>query len=97
VPAHDAPEKVIVAIGRRIAELRNEHGLTQRELAKKLKVSIPWVSRVEAVGENLTIETMVRIAHAIGVLPKELWEAPGPRTPKVQRGRPTRVRRAIAP
>jgi transcriptional regulator with XRE-family HTH domain len=90
VPAHDAPEKVIVAIGRRIAELRSQSGLTQRELAKKLRVSIPWVSRVEAVGENLTIETMVRIAAAIGVSPAEFWTPPSAKAPKVQRGRPVK-------
>jgi transcriptional regulator with XRE-family HTH domain len=91
VRAHDAPEKVIVAIGRRIAELRSQSGLTQRELAKKLRVSIPWVSRVEAVGENLTIETMVRIAIAIGVSPADFWAPPTSKAPKVQRGRPKKA------
>ncbi len=90
--AQDDPAKVIVAIGRRIAELRSQSGLTQRQLAKKLRVSIPWISRVEAVGENLTVETIVRIARAIGVASSELWAPPGPETPKVRRGRPIKVK-----
>lgn len=90
--AQDDPAKVIVAIGRRIAELRSQSGLTQRQLAKKLRVSIPWISRVEAIGENLTVETIVRIARAIGVGPAELWTPPGPGAPKVARGRPRKAK-----
>lgn len=74
-------------IGRRIAELRRANGQTQDDLAKKLRVSISWISRVERAGANLTVFSVVRIARAVGVEPKDLWE-PATNAPKVRRGRP---------
>lgn len=82
------PEKVAKQIGRRIAELRRANGLTQGQVAERLGVTTPWVSRVERLGENLMVHTVVRIANAIGVEPKELWDKPGPGVPAVRRGRP---------
>ena len=87
-----APERITRQIGRRIAELRRAQGLTQAELASKLDVTTPWVSRVERRGENLMVATLVKIANAIGVEPRELWEKPGPGAPPVRRGRPPRPR-----
>lgn len=87
-----APDDAVRQIGRRIAELRRRVGLTQGDLAKKLRVTIPWISRVERVGENLTVRSLVRIAAAIGVEPRRLWEVPR-HAPKIQRGRP-KARRA---
>lgn len=76
----------------RIAELQRAHGLTQGELASKLDVTIPWASRVERRDENLMVATLVKIANAIGVEPREPWEKPGPGAPPVRRGRPSRPR-----
>ena len=74
-------------IGRKIAEIRHEKGLTQKQLAERTGVTIPWVSRVETKGANLTIATMVSIANALEVEPRTLWIAPH-RLAKPSRGRP---------
>lgn len=84
------PKQVAKQIGRRTAELRRAQGLTQAELAKKLGVTTPWVSKVERGGRNLMVFTVVKIANAIGVEPHALWEKPGPGVPPVKRGRPPR-------
>ena len=62
--------------------------MTQRDVAKKLGVTIPWVSRIETAGVNVTIRTLVRIAGALGVPSRDLWDSPSTRAGK--RGRPKR-------
>lgn len=41
-------------------------GLTQQELADLLKVKRPYVSAIEAGSENLTIESLNKIALVLG-------------------------------
>ncbi|MBI4064173.1 MAG: helix-turn-helix domain-containing protein [Elusimicrobia bacterium] len=48
-----------------IARLREKKGLTQHELAKKIGTKQQVVSRIEKLGENFTIGTLQRIAHAL--------------------------------
>jgi transcriptional regulator with XRE-family HTH domain len=75
VPAED-PDEVISRIGRKIAEIRREKGLTQRKLAEHLGVAVTWVSQIETKGSNLEVRTIVKIAGALGVEARELWEPP---------------------
>ena len=44
-----------------IAVLRNKAKLTQKELAKKLKVSQAAVARIESGSQNLTLDTLRKI------------------------------------
>lgn len=60
-------------MGSRIAEIRKAKGVTQEALAAKLDVTTQWFSRVENGHENLTIETLCRVANAIGVRVVELF------------------------
>jgi UDP-N-acetylglucosamine 1-carboxyvinyltransferase len=80
------PEKVIEQVGRRIAELRTRAGLTQADVAEKLKTTVSNYQRIEHGLQNLTIKTAVRIAAAIGVSTASLFEASASRKPR--RGRP---------
>ena len=50
----------------RIAEVRKELGMTQKELAKKLRVKQSTVSRMERNDANLTLATLRRAAKALG-------------------------------
>lgn len=52
-------------IGKLIAELRTNHGLTQSELAEKLGTSQSAVNRIERGGQNISLETIVRISDAL--------------------------------
>lgn len=84
------PEKTAEQIGRRIAELRQQKGWSQREFAEFLRVTFQWVSQLEA-GQNLTIYTMVKVANAFEVTLQDLLEAPDPTNQRAGRGRPKKV------
>lgn len=49
-----------------ILEMRHKAKLTQKEFAKKMKVSQSVIARIEQGGQNLTIGTLVKLAHACG-------------------------------
>jgi transcriptional regulator with XRE-family HTH domain len=85
------PEEMARKIGRRIAQLRRASGLTQEELAERLRVSIERVSRIEREG-NLTVHTIVTVANALGVDAVDLWKEPDPEPVIVGRGRPRKAR-----
>ena len=60
-------ERAKVALAQRIAEIREEKGLKQVDLAKKLKVSQQFISQIETGRENnLTVETLMKIAKSLG-------------------------------
>lgn len=56
-------------IGELIARVRNQRGLTQKELADKLSTSQSAINRIEAGRQNVTLEMLARISD---VLNKEL-------------------------
>lgn len=60
-------ERVKVALAQKLAEIRQEEGMNQTELAKKMKVSQQFISQIETGSEqNLTIETLLKIAKSLG-------------------------------
>jgi len=61
------PEEVKERVGRRVAELREEKGLTQADVAESIGTTVPNLQRIEYGTQNVTIETMTKIANAIGV------------------------------
>lgn len=54
-------------LGARLKALRLEAGLTQAELARRTGIHRPNIARVEAGRHTPSLETLSRIAHAIGV------------------------------
>src|SRR5262245_37667293 len=78
-------------VGRRIAEIRVDRNMTQRELATLTRTSKQWISEVENGGVNLTLRSLVRLAEALQVSLLELWIPP--KTPKARRGRPRKSER----
>ena len=62
-----AIERVKVALAQKIAEMREDSHLNQKQLAVRLGVSQQFVSQIEtAEGRNLTLATIVRIAGSLG-------------------------------
>ena len=49
-----------------IKDARSSSGLTQAELARKLKVSQPVIARLERGGANPTLQTLDRVIAATG-------------------------------
>ncbi len=57
----------VLEIGLQVRELREKAGLTQTELAHRLKVSQQVISRIESgEADNPTVSTLERIAKATG-------------------------------
>ena len=62
-----AIERVKVALAQKIAEMREDSHLNQKQLATRLGVSQQFVSQIETgEGRNLTLATLVRIAGSLG-------------------------------
>lgn len=55
-----------LAVALEIAREREKAGLSQRELATKLKTTQSVVSRIESGRQNVSLELLQRIAEAFG-------------------------------
>ncbi len=53
-------------LGKKIADLREASGLTQTELAKKLKTTQSAVARLEAGKQNISTDTLKKLSKALG-------------------------------
>ena len=60
-------ERLLLEIGEELVSHLESQGMTQAELARRLNVSPPFVSRLLSGNPNLTLKTLGRIAHALGV------------------------------
>jgi len=49
-----------------LRRLRKEANYSQAELAKKMKVKREFISRIESGIQNVTLETLHRVAKALG-------------------------------
>ncbi len=85
------PDRVVESIARRISELREQAGLTQEQVAARLGIAAKNYQRMELGKQNLTVLTLVRVAAALGVHPREFWTDPVT-TGKRRPGRPRIVR-----
>jgi transcriptional regulator with XRE-family HTH domain len=86
VGLHD-PERVVIDVGRRIAELRARAGLTQSAFARLLGGTLRYIQQLEGGERNLTLHTLTKIGNALGVHPRALLAATKYRRP-AKAGRP---------
>lgn len=80
------PSRLLADLGRRIAELRVERGLTQEALAEKLRVTPRYVQSVESGVENLTMRTLAKFANALSTPIVSMFMVP--QRPRPRHGRP---------
>ena len=72
-------------MGERVRLLREEHGLSQRELAERIGSTQPAIARLEAGGVSPSLGTLERIAEALGsalVIEFQARAMPAPTTAK---------------
>lgn len=62
---------------KQIIALRNKFGMTQQELAEKLGTSQAAIARVESGRQNITIDYLARIAHALHLSVNVRFKATG--------------------
>ena len=80
------PHRLLQDVGRRVAELRVERGLTQEQLAELADVTTRYVQSIEGGTENLTLETIAKLANLLKVQAIKLFEPPVTKKPRP--GRP---------
>lgn len=56
-------------MGRRLRRRRNQSGLTQEQVAKELRVTAAYISRVERGTTRLSLKMLSRICDVIGADP----------------------------
>lgn len=83
------PARLARDVGRRVAELRAERGLTQEQLAEHLEVSTRWIQSIEAGDENLGLGTLAKLATALKTQAIAFFEPPATKKPRP--GRPGRA------
>ena len=66
---------VCVRFGRRVRNLREEQGLSQEAFAAQAKLDRSFFGSVERGERNVTLVNVERIAVALGVPIRELFEA----------------------
>lgn len=64
-------------VGARIKSLREAAGLSQNELARRAGVSQSGLSYIESGEKSPSVDTLLRIADALGVTVSELLNAQG--------------------
>lgn len=59
--------KELIVIGRNIAQIRKERGLTQEAVCGEAEIERTYLSRLENGSENVSIKTLLKIAKALDV------------------------------
>ena len=80
-------KRVLKDLGRRVAELRHERGMTQAGLAERLDVTSRYVQSLEAGNENLTVISLVILAGELDAALTAFFEPPTSRADR-RPGRP---------
>lgn len=66
--------RLLQQVGRRVAELRKERGLTQEELAARLRVDARYLRRIEAGEINLSLWSLAKVANRLKVPMAAMFE-----------------------
>ena len=60
-------------IGSRIQEIRNKKGITLDQLSEKVGISSKYLSSIERGKENPTLNTILKLAQSLDVMPDEFF------------------------
>lgn len=60
--------------GKRVAELRRKRGLTQEQLAAQIDTHVTTIAFIEGGTKFVRLSTLRKLAQALGVEIKELFE-----------------------
>lgn len=69
-------QEILISVGSKIREIRQEKGLSQLDLVGKMdgNIDVTNISRIEKGRTNPTVYTLCRIASALEVHPKEFLD-----------------------
>ena len=66
------PDPDLVVLGRSIRELREEHGMSNADLAVAARLTPERLAAIEAGDVDVTYDVIVELAAGIGVRPAQL-------------------------
>lgn len=69
-PSQSTPRQLV---GSRVRQLRQTRGLSQERLAELAGLHRTYVGSVERGERNISIDNIHALAHALGVLPADLF------------------------
>lgn len=72
LPSKDA---ALHGFGAAVRKLREDKELTQEQLAEFSEMHVTYISQIERGIKNLSLFNIVRVAHALGVSPADLFTA----------------------
>lgn len=67
----------LINLGIHIRQLREKKNLSQQELATDCNIPKVQVGRIERAEVNTTVKTLVKLANALDIEPKELLNVKG--------------------
>jgi len=65
-------ENFIINLGVHIRQLREKKNLSQQDLANDSNIPKAQIGRIERAKVNTTVRTLIKIANALEIEPKEL-------------------------
>ena len=65
-------ETFIINLGVHIRQLREKKNLSQQDLANDCSIPKSQIARIERAKINTTVRTLIKIANALQIEPKEL-------------------------
>lgn len=66
IDLNQAPDRAASVFGQRLTLDRRAAGLTRNDLSDRTGISVPYVARIEGGRANPTLDTMVKLADAVG-------------------------------
>lgn len=63
----------IIKLGKQIAHIRDDKKLTQDDIAEKVKITIPTLSKIENGTTDSKMSTIEKVAEAMGIRPGEIF------------------------
>lgn len=66
-------KKILIQFGEKLRKLRKEKGLSQEELAFKAGLHRTYIGMIERSEKNITLLNINKIAFALGIELKELF------------------------
>lgn len=68
------PDNIRIPFGKRVRRLRQARGISQEELAFSSNLHRTYISDIERGTRNISLDNIYKIAVALDVLPKDLFD-----------------------
>lgn len=66
--------KILKDFGRKVYLYRKKKGLSQEDLSFAADLHRTYISQIEAGNRNVALKNIVKIAKALGISPKDLFD-----------------------